>query len=149
MHSLHHIDPVTFLFLNSSAIKYMWTFLKMPSYPGSAHRKFSVSLPESRWALDGQQLVLLLGDSEDREGPERQEKPILMIFHTVRSVWHFNWENVWYVMWTRVCRCTFYIHWNLRRCELPAESMGVCTKTAKANNHYLYVRKERKRKSHL
>lgn len=72
--------------------KYMWTFLKMPSYPGSAHRKFSVSLPESRWALDGQ---LLLGDSEVREGPERQEKPILMIFHTVRSIWHFNGENVW------------------------------------------------------
>lgn len=50
------------------------TFLKMPSYPGSAHRKLSVSLPESRWALEGQQLVLLgkLGASE--EGPGRQDE---------------------------------------------------------------------------
>ena len=51
------------------------TFLKMASYPGSAHRKLSVSLPESGGAVEGQQLVLLvlpgkLGESG--EGPERQ-----------------------------------------------------------------------------
>lgn len=69
----------------SEHVKVKVTFLKMVSYPGSAHRKLSVSLPESRWAVEGQQLVLLgkLGDSE--EGSERQDQPVEMKLQTMRN----------------------------------------------------------------
>lgn len=50
------------------------TFLKMASSPGSAHRKLSVSLPESRGGVEGQQLVLLGSLGGSGEGPERQHE---------------------------------------------------------------------------
>lgn len=54
------------------------TFLKMLSYPGSAFKKLSMSLPESLWAEEGQLVALLvllgkLENVEDSEDPERHD----------------------------------------------------------------------------
>lgn len=62
------------------------TFLNTLSYPGSALRKLSVSLPESLWALEGQLVVLvvllvLLGKLGEAEDSERQENTKLTLEH--------------------------------------------------------------------
>lgn len=64
------------------------TFLKTLSYPGSALRKLSVSLPESLWALEGQLVVLLvlLGKLGEAEDSERQENTKLTLEDYPQSV---------------------------------------------------------------
>lgn len=73
------------------------TFLKTLSYPGSALRKLSVSLPESLWSVEGQLAVLLvllgkLGDAEDCEGPGRHDNTMLTLKYNRFK--HREWSNV-------------------------------------------------------